>query len=299
MTDMYHVPGAYAPIFGYERSAIYPNGHRNVFFARRAESRVTPFSLKTGAAEFNLPLTAQGDEPGIASGELAENDTKMLYEEIRGRGGIAISHTSATKMGTDWRDNDPNLEPVVEIYQGARASSEQIGAPMAYDTQADKGLVDRAGYHPDGMVSNAWAKGYKLGVIASSDHYSTHISYAMVYTDNPTRQGVLDGIRLRHTYAATDNIILDVRLGDHFMGDEFALAQAQPIRIKARGTRKIATVWVIKDSQVIYSTAPGRQSVEMEFTDKGAVSGRHYYYVRVQQDDRMLAWSSPMFVNYR
>ena len=31
MTDMYHVPGAYVPIFGYERSAIYPNGHRNLF----------------------------------------------------------------------------------------------------------------------------------------------------------------------------------------------------------------------------------------------------------------------------
>src|SRR5579862_5687795 len=98
LTDMYHVPGTYVPIFGYERSAIYPNGHRNVFFARRADSRVTPFFLKTGSAEFNFPLTAQGDESGIGTGELSESDTKMLYEEIRGRNGIAISHTSATKM---------------------------------------------------------------------------------------------------------------------------------------------------------------------------------------------------------
>ena len=43
MTDMYHVPGAYVPIFGYERSAFYPFGHRNVFFAKRSDSRVTPF----------------------------------------------------------------------------------------------------------------------------------------------------------------------------------------------------------------------------------------------------------------
>jgi hypothetical protein len=37
----------------------------------------------------------------------------------------------------------------------------------------------------------------------------------------------------------------------------------------------------------------------LEFTDKGGVQGRHFYYVRVQQDDQMLAWSSPMFINYR
>ena len=67
---------------------------------------------------------------------------------------------------------------------------------------------------PQGFVSNAWAKGYKLGMIASSDHDSTHISYAMVYTDDVRRQGILDAIRKRHTYAAMDNIILDVRMGD-------------------------------------------------------------------------------------
>src|SRR5207245_6226703 len=58
-------------------------------------------------------------------------------------------------------------------------------------------------------------------------------------------------------------------------------------------------VWVIKDSNVIYSATPNQQTVELEFTDKGTVTGRLYYYVRVQQEDQMLAWSSPMFVNYR
>ena len=31
---------------------------------------------------------------------------------IRSRNGLAISHTSGNRMGTDWRDNDPKLEPV-------------------------------------------------------------------------------------------------------------------------------------------------------------------------------------------
>jgi hypothetical protein len=299
MTDMYHAPGAYVPIFGYERSVQYPNGHRNMFFAKREESRVTPFLLKEGAAGFGLPLGPQGDEPGVGTGEVIANDTKMLYEEIRGRYGLAISHTSGTRMGTDWRDNDPALEPVVEIFQGCRTNYEAPGAPFAADEKKDAVHIKTAGFHQEGWVSNAWAKGYKLGVTASSDHGSTHISYALVYTADASRQGVLGAIRKRHTYGAMDNILLDVRMGEHFMGDEFPLAQAQPIRVKARGTRAIARVDVIKDNRIVYSSAPKRQNVELEYTDKGGVSGRHFYYVRVQQDDGKVAWASPFFVNYK
>jgi len=100
MTDMYHVPGAYVPIFGYERSAIYPNGHRNLFFAKRSDSRVTPFNLRDGVPQFEFPIKPIGDESGVGSGDLVENDTKILYDDIRPRNGIAISHTSKTSEPT-------------------------------------------------------------------------------------------------------------------------------------------------------------------------------------------------------
>ena len=165
MTDMYHVPATYVPIFGYERSAVFPNGHRNIFFAKRSDSRVTPFHLRAGAEGFQVPAAPIGDEPGIGSGALVGNDTKLLYEDIRSRNAIAISHTSGTRMGTDWRDNDPNLEPVVEIFQGARTNYEQLGAPFVAMAEKDAPHMQQAGYQPEGMVANAWAKGYKLGII--------------------------------------------------------------------------------------------------------------------------------------
>ena len=49
------------------------------------------------------------EEPRVSS-----PDTKMLYAYLKFFDGIAASHTSGTSMGTDWRDNDPKLEPVVE-----------------------------------------------------------------------------------------------------------------------------------------------------------------------------------------
>jgi hypothetical protein len=147
-------------------------------------------------------------------------------------------------------------------------------------------------------VTNAWAKGYKLGIIASSDHSSTHISYAMVYTPDRSRQGILDAIHKRHTYGAMDNIIMDVRMGEHFMGDEFSLPAAVPLRVKVQGTEAIATVAVVRDGKVVYSAEPNKQSVEFEYKDSAAAKGRHYYYVRVQQQNKLMAWSSPMFITY-
>ena len=147
MTDMYHVPGSYVPIFGFERSVTQPNGHRNILYATR-DGRVVPFFLRNGVEQFSLPPAPIGLEPGVGTGDVVDNDTKLLYDEIRRMQGIAISHTSATRMGTDWRDNDPKLEPVVEIFQGCRTNQEFVGAPLAVDEQKDAQHIKQAGYFP-------------------------------------------------------------------------------------------------------------------------------------------------------
>ena len=43
--DMYHVPGRFTPLYGYERSLSQPNGHRNVLFPT-ARDGSCPFSTK-------------------------------------------------------------------------------------------------------------------------------------------------------------------------------------------------------------------------------------------------------------
>jgi len=298
MTDMHHVPGAYVALYGYERSTAFPFGHRNVFFARRAEARVTPFFMRPGTQGFTLPPGPQGDEPPVGTNQVVENDTPLLWEDIRGRNAIAIPHTSGNRMGTDWRFYDPELEPVVEIFQGCRTSFEQLGAPYVAREPEDAEAIKVDGFQPEGMVSNAWQKGYRLGTIASSDHFSTHISYAMVFTADFTRQGILEAIRRRHTYAATDNIVLEVRMGNYFMGDRVSASKPLPISVKARGTAAVTRLDIIRDARVIYSAQPGARDVSLSFMDTAPGAGRHYYYVRLLQADGMIAWSSPFFVNW-
>ena len=228
MTDMYHVPGAYVPIFGYERSALYPNGHRNMFFAKRSESRVTPFFLQGRSAQVRFAAGRDGRRARRRHGRLvAENDTKLLYEEIRG----AQRHRDFAHVqqphGHRLARQRSRLEPVVEIFQGARANSEQFGAPLAADPGRTADLNERAGYQPEGMRQQRLGQGLQ----ARHHHQFRPRLDAHFLRDGLHRRshapGLLDAIRKRHTYGAMDNIILDVRMGEHFMGDEFPLAQGR------------------------------------------------------------------------
>jgi hypothetical protein len=265
--DMYTIADHFSPIYSYERSLKWPNGHRNVFFATRG----------------NPILAISRDE---ASGSVGAAN---LFAYLRKFGGLTSPHTSATGAGTDFRDIDPEVQPVVEIYQGYRNNYETAAAPRA----AGKGELSR---FSGGLVWNAWAKGAKLGVQSSSDHVSTHISYADFWVDRIDRKSILAAMKARRSMAATDNIFLDVRMGGHFMGESFQGAVA-PLQVYVAGTAPIARVLVIKSNRIVY-TAPGSGS-EMRFTytDQDPTPG--YYYVRVEQENGQLAWSSPIWVENR
>jgi hypothetical protein len=281
-TDAYHVPGAFTPVFAYERSVSYPMGHRNCVFAKRGVMtlpRLAPPGPKEGA------------------GGVHPDDTKMLYRYLRELGGICASHTSATGMGTDWRDNDPALEPVVEIYQGDRMSYEYEGAPRAgYPAKSGKRPVNIAGWFPRGYVNHALEKGYRLGFQSSSDHWSTHISFCVALAERHDREAIVDALRKRHSYGATANIVLDVRSGNHIMGDAFEAAGAPALQIRVHGTGKLARVDVLRDSKVVATLRGKGAEYRGTWTDPAPLAGTHYYYVRVSQEDGELAWGSPLWI---
>lgn len=272
-------------MFSYERSVPYPHGHRNCVFARRG--------VRT------LPRLAEPDPDQRVAGIHAD-DTKMLYRYLHAMDGICASHTSATSMGTDWRDHDPVVEPIVEIYQGDRMSYEKEEAPRAgYDVKSGKKPVNIAGWYPKGFINLALDKGHRLGFQSSSDHFSTHISFCVVLAERHDRAAIVDAMRKRHCYGATDNIILDVRSGTHLMGDEFQTGQAPELDIAVIGTAPLAKVEVLRDSEVVHTFAPKKTEFKEKWTDPKPAAGVHYYYVRVQQTDGELAWASPMWIEWQ
>ncbi len=313
--DLFHVPGRFTPLYGYERTLNFPLGHRNIFHARRGV-----FSLR-------VPRLHVREMP-----ELLDKDPPNLWAYLRQTGGIGIPHTPATTMGTDWKRRNDEVIPVTEIYQGDRNSYETQGGPRAALPDA-RGL-GQAGLppHQRGLVQNALGVGYRMGFIASSDHYSTHISYAnLIVPDRVTsREDLLDAFRKRRTYASTDNIVVDFHASDSHQGSVIASSESPVFAVKVKGTEPILTVELVKNNRAVYTHRGGGASeVDFEYRDADFEDGsmgptvtisdwsrpetgirprpnpdESFYYLRVIQSysaedpgkEGEVAWSSPIFV---
>ena len=279
--DIHSIAGRFQPFYGYERSITYPDGHRNVLFAKRGNP--------------TLPI--------LPAERSHDQGAGRLYSYLKERDGIAFVHTSATNMGTDWRNNDPEVEPLVEIFQGDRVSAEYEGAHWAAWSE-DPGSAP-GGFRPAGYVWNAWAKGYKLGVQAASDHLSTHMSYACTLAEDFTRDSMMDAMKRRHSYAATDNIVLDYRLrtnsGKEYIQGDIVDAGGEGFKLTVNvvGTAAIRQIDIIKNQEFVYNRQKLDKEVELEFVDNKKGGGEDFYYVRVIQEDNNIAWSSPIWVTTR
>ncbi len=283
--DIYKIPGVFYPLLNYERTVAYPDGHRNIVWNRRGYD---PVRIK----------------PGDRENGVAEDDMLMLWKELLAGGrpkAISIPHTSATQMGTDWRYNDEQAERLVEMFQGNRDSYEYLGAPRSATAEriVVGGYITSGDMRPKGFIWNALEKGYKMGFIASSDHRSTHMSYAAVYTPDRTYGDIWDSLHDRRTYAATDYIIVDFQSGGHAMGEEFSANAPPRFDVRIIGTGKIKQIDVIKDNTFAYTAHPDVSEVTFSYADSAIEQGSHYYYVRVIQEDNNMAWGSPIWVDYK
>ncbi len=285
--DIFRVGSSFVPLFGYERSIRYPNGHRNVVFPYRG-----------------APILDYQHYEWSQSSNYQRQGAERFFAYLRKYKAIAMPHTSGTDMGTDWADYDPEVEPIVEIYQSDRNSYECEGCWRS--APQDDPSKQFGGYRPEGMVSKAWEMGYRLGVQASSDHLATHTSYSMLLAEDSSREALVNAIRARRTYGATDNIIVDFRLvedgSEHMMGEAAEIDGTPVFRVHIEGTDNLGEVEIVKNNAQVYRQTPGTEIVDFEYRDSGAPGEEaDFYYVRVRQSDRdkQVAWSSPIWVTGR
>ena len=279
--DKYTFSPTFTGLHGYERSVRYPEGHRNLLFKQRGVG-ILP----------KLPRSKH-------SARKPARDTNMLYDFLEETDGLAFPHTSATRMGTDWRNHHPEREPMVEVYQGARQSSEREGAPRAISAQHAY-----VGYRPAGFVNHALNQGYHFAFYASSDHFSTHVSYAMVWTPERNRDAIFEAIRRGHVYGATDNILGEFRMqaGDTtaFLGEEATVDSAPTYHAKLHGTAPFRRIVFLHDDEEVHVVENRPAETEVSWTDAALDPGASSWtYVRGEQVDGELVWLSPIRVTRR
>jgi hypothetical protein len=268
--DLNRLPGAFQPIYAYERSMNSPGGHKNIFFTRRGG-----------------PLVPTRDLPPYLWSRLREAAVPAL----------TIPH-QLTGPAIDWQFHDPEFQPVMEIYQGRRQNYEYDGAPQP------PGVEQVWGKQSGSWAWDALARGLKLGFIASSDHYSTHMSYAAVYATDLSIPAIFEALRARRTYAASDSIVLDFRAMDgsteHLLGDAFTTSQVPTLRVRASGTDVVQTAEIIRNGRFVYTHTPNARDFQFEFRDSDPLPNQEaYYYIRLRQRNGHMAWSSPIWITLR
>jgi len=228
----------------------------------------------------------EGEEGQSLGAHLESADTPAkLWDRLRGKQVITIPHHSKYGGKTDWSFHDPTLQPIVEIYS-TWGSSEQGG---------------------EHSVQKAWERGYRLGVIASSDtHTGTPgnegAGLAAVWAGKLTREDLFEAMRKRRCYGTTGaRILLDFRLNGRRMGE--VLREERPgkreLTVLAAGTANLNTVEILKNNEVVNSQRGSGKVIRLEWEDPAdkRTGGREdFYYIRVTQTDGNRAWSSPIWI---
>lgn len=218
-----------------------------------------------------------------------------------------ISHTGAAVGGTDWdriEAVDHRVENLIEIFQGARVSYEGKGAPQptvgmrkGERSQAPLGRpIQTYQEYDNGTYQHALERGHKLGVWADSDHISTHTSYGGVYVKDFTREGIIEGLNARRTLAATDKIFVEFACNDQLLGGEIVSTDKPVLKFSIDGTAAIERVTLVRNEQNHQQWQPDAKTFSQTFTDENALAGENRYYLRVEQSDGNMAWSSPVWV---
>jgi len=188
------------------------------------------------------------------------------------------------------------------------------------------------GAKPVGFVQNALAQGWRVGFTAGGDMHLSHpgddvrkgyppTAYKPgllgVWAEELTRQALWDALFARRCYATTGaRMIVLFAVNAYPMGSEFNLSKepdarhCRTIKVSVSGVALIEKVEIICNNQVVHTIAgDGKQDINFAWEDKRAFEEIAlqpakwtakpfvFYYARIKQTDREMAWASPVWVD--
>jgi len=275
----FNEPGEFVTLEGFEQNYIegYP-GHRNIYFRDNC--------------------------PGLFRGDTLEE----LYDYLKAHKALVIPHHTVIWNTRVHLDNT-EFSRLIEMYS-MHCSSEMKGSPLNnYPNSPAKAETGQS-------AREVLNQGYRVGFIAASDNHNgapglsakpsrfTNLTYsgglAAVFAPELTREAIFDGLYDRRCYATTgERIYLNFRVNGEPMGSEIEAKRGEKLHyeITVGGTADIAKIELIKSngSELL---ADYEESTYRELEGETKIpSSEDWFYVRVTQADRHMAWSSPVWVD--
>jgi hypothetical protein len=118
----------------------------------------------------------------------------------------------------------------------------------------------------------------------------------VAYANGKSNEQLIEALRERHYYMATDDIYLIVRSDRKLPGDIFQTSFKPSISVTVQGTGKLKAVEVWQDNKLVKTESPPGQAAILEFVDEKVDTQWHSYTVKVIQENGAEAISQPMWI---
>lgn len=256
------------------------------------------------------------------------NNLKKIYRSHTPKDFFSIpAFTMGKGVQYNFDDFTPEYEKVVEIYNawGSSECTAKEGNLKPIVSKSKDGYVEAA----EGSIRAALEKNCRFGFVAGgyddrgifSHLYETdQVQYTpgltAILSTGHTRDQLSAALARRSCFATTGpRMIVGIQIAKMPMGSELStkekpgLSYNRHIEITAVGTEKLTQVEIIRNGKVIH-TVHGESNQHIftyddsdpihEVVFKSSKEGLPfvYYYIRAQQADGHVAWSSPIWIDY-
>lgn len=257
------------------------------------------------------------------------NTLEKLYKTSSPKEFLSIPcFTMAKGHEYDFKSYNPDFERVVEIYNswGSSECTSKEGNLLSIKSTQKSGVQESA----EGSIQKALNQNCRFGFVAGglddrgiySDFYEGgQTQYppglTAIIAQEHNRAALMEALYQRSCYATTgERIIVGLYLAGQGMGKELSTVDKPGLIINRHltgyiaGTTQLIKIDIIRNGKVIHSYEP-ESGYSYEFAyddmvplDQAVISPKDkttpfaYYYLRVQQEDGHMAWSSPIWVDY-
>ncbi len=81
-----------------------------------------------------------------------------------------------------------------------------------------------------------------------------------------------------------------------YMGEEAVIRGKPEFKVAVQGTAPLQQIDIIKEGKFIFTTNPNSSTADFTFRDEEFDGEECYYYLRVIQTNKHMAWASPIWV---
>lgn len=279
---------------------------------------------KTGLRQF---LYFKENKPLLRKKDLKSNTLNKIYKSHTPKEFISIpSFTMAKGMGYNFEEFEPEFEHVVEIYNawGCSECTKKEGNLFPIESDNKKGIFE----DPAGSIRAALNQNKRFGFVAGGlddrglfvDFYeSEQVQYnpglTAIIAIEQTRDALMLALQNRSCYATTgERIILGFFLAGAQMGSQLStltkpgLAYNRHFSGYIAGTAPLKEVILFRNGEPLHTFSSKESYCAFTFDDSTPIAQVAltspddrppfiYYYLRVEQANEHVAWSSPIWVD--